>query len=223
MYDYYLELAVRKSFTLIVRPDFKIIVKVPIGSKTSEIETFLIRKWSWLEKRLEEYKKYRKTHNEKMYVSGESYNYLGRQYMLQVEKSANESVKLERGKINIFTTKDVRNKDYNKQLLQAWYDRRRNIVFKKQYIQALKKFDYEKIPQLRVRIMSRRWGSYTQDNKVSLNPRLIEAPLEAIYYVAIHELCHIDNKKHDAVFYGELAKRVPNWRVIKENLEVYYG
>jgi predicted metal-dependent hydrolase len=71
--------------------------------------------------------------------------------------------------------------------------------------------------------MARRWGSYTQDNKVSLNPRLIEAPTEAIYYVCVHELCHVTNKKHDQSFYAELNKRMPNWRDIKEKLEIRYG
>lgn len=222
-YNYYLEFAVRKGFTLIVKPDLKIIVKAPIGSSLGEIEAFLIRKWSWLEKKLDEYKKYRKSHREKSYISGESYNYLGRQYMLQVEKSNHDVVKLERGKIYIYTIKDVRNGDHNKDLLLNWYEKRRSIVFKRQYILAYKKFNYEKMPQLRIRIMSRRWGSYTQDNKVSLNPRLIEAPSEAIFYVATHELCHVNNKRHDEPFYKELKKRVPNWRGVKENLEIYYG
>lgn len=222
-YNYFLEFAVRKSFTLIVKPDLKIIVKAPVGSNLNEIEAFLIRKWSWLEKKLGEYKKYRKSHHEKSYISGESYNYLGRQYMLQVEESEHDAVKLERGKISIYTTKDVRNGNHNKELLMDWYEKRRNVVFKKQYILAYKKFNYDKIPQLRIRIMSRRWGSYTNDNKVSLNPRLIEAPSEAIFYVATHELCHVKYKKHDTDFYKELEKHIPNWRAIKDHLEIYYG
>ena len=222
-YNYFLELTARKSFTLIVTPELKIIVKAPTGSSLNEIDAFLARKWSWLEKRLEEYRKYRKTYHERMYVSGESYHYLGRQYMLQVQKSANDTVKLERGRINIYTTENVRNSDYNKKLLLEWYEKRRSVVFKKQYFLAYKKFNYEKMPQLRIRIMSRRWGSYTQDNKISLNPRLIEAPAEAIYYVATHELCHVIHKRHDSGFYNELERHLPNWRMIKNHLEIYYG
>ena len=71
--------------------------------------------------------------------------------------------------------------------------------------------------------MAKRWGSYTDDNKVSLNPKLIQAPREAIFYVCVHELCHVVNKKHDDAFYREVEKRMPNWREVKERLEVRFG
>ena len=71
--------------------------------------------------------------------------------------------------------------------------------------------------------MARRWGSYTSDGKVLLNPRLIEAPREAIYYVCVHELCHRISRKHDTRFYLELEKRMPEWRRIKESLEINFG
>ena len=71
--------------------------------------------------------------------------------------------------------------------------------------------------------MTKRWGSYTADDKVSLNPKLIQAPREAIFYVSVHELCHKISRKHDQVFYSALDKRLPNWRQIKESLEIRHG
>ncbi len=125
--------------------------------------------------------------------------------------------------MKIYTTKGLRDTAHNKKLLDEWFAYRRSVVFKQEYLRALRLFNYEKMPQLGERMMVRRWGSYTTDGKVLLNSRLIEASREAIYYVCIHELCHKISRKHDAVFYAELYKRLPDWQRIKDALEVRFG
>ena len=83
-YDYFVEFLERKSLTLIVRPDLRIIVRAPKEVTLAEIEKFLAKKWSWMEKQLAEFRKYKKpVELERRYVSGESYFYLGRQYLLR--------------------------------------------------------------------------------------------------------------------------------------------
>jgi len=222
-YDYFIEFCSRKSISLVVQPDLRIIIRAPFESKLTDIEKFLVQKWSWLEKQLAEFRKYYKKRYDRQYIAGEAYQYLGRQYILEVEKSIKDKVKLERDAIKIYTTHLTRDSEWNKNLLEEWYDGRRNAIFKSQYIAALKKFGYDTFPQLRIRAMSRRWGSYTSDGKIILNPRLIEASSEAIYYVCIHELCHVISQKHDELFYKNLAARMPNWKVTKEQLEIYHG
>lgn len=222
-YEYFIEFSERRSLTLVVRPDLRIIARVPLDATLDEIEGFLTRKWRWLEKQLHELRKYRKSDSESLYVSGRSLYYLGRQYMLEIVPSRVDTVKLERGKLRVHTTKSLRNSDHNKKLVDIWYAEKRNGVFKREYLRAFKLFDYEKMPQLGERTMVRRWGSYTSDGKVLLNPRLIEAPREAIYYICVHELCHKISRKHDEKFYKELDRRIPNWRRTKESLEVRHG
>lgn len=222
-YEYFIELGERKSYTLVLCPDLRIIARVPLGATFGEIEKFLARKWLWLEKQLRELRKYRKPSSEELYVSGKSLYYLGRQYMIEVILGQADTVKLERGKLRVYTTKTLRNSDHNKKLVNNWYATRRNGVFKREYIKAFQLFNYEKIPQLGERTMARRWGSYTSDGRVLLNPRLIEASREAIHYVCVHELCHKISRKHDEKFYNELDRRLPHWRRIKESLEVRHG
>jgi predicted metal-dependent hydrolase len=222
-YEYFVEFNERKTFTLVVRPDLRIITRAPLGATIEEIEAFLRRKWKWLEKQLRELRKYKKPSGEGLYVSGKSMFYLGRQYVLEVVADSNDIVKLERGKLRVYTTKNLRNSDHNKKLIDAWYAEKRGPVFKQQYLKAYKLFNYDTVPRLGERSMARRWGSYTSDGKVLLNPRLIEAPREAIYYVCVHELCHKVSGKHDEIFYRELSKRLPGWRMIKESLEIRFG
>lgn len=222
-YEYLTEFALRKTLALEVLPDLRIIVKAPLDTSRNEIEEFLKRKWRWLEKQLRELRKLVKPNGVKQYVSGESFYYLGRQYMLLIEAAGDDHVKLSRGKLCVYTSKGLRNSDHNQKLLEAWYAKRRELIFKQEFSQALTRFNFTPTPLLGERIMARRWGSYTADGKVLLNPRLIEAPREAILYVCVHELCHKISQKHDELFYRELSNRVPHWRRIKESLEIRHG
>ena len=51
-YDYTLLKQERKTLSLTVDPSMRIIVKAPVGVDKARIETFLKKKWMWLEKQL---------------------------------------------------------------------------------------------------------------------------------------------------------------------------
>ena len=71
--------------------------------------------------------------------------------------------------------------------------------------------------------MKTRWGSYQKNGVINLNPKLLQAPRSAIHYVITHELCHIEHKNHDANFYSLLESRIPDWKKIKDELELKFG
>lgn len=224
-YDYYLLFEDRKSFSLIIYPNQKIVLKAPERSSKHEIDLFLTRKWVWLDKNLKEFEKYKKSDYTRKYLSGESFYYLGRQYILSVDKNTIDSVKVVGNRVVIYTTKSIENSLNNYQILNRWLDNRRNSIYKQQLIKVWKCFDYDKIPQIKVREMNKRWGSCSRDGKIiTLNSKLIEAPTEAIRYVCTHELSHIKYRNHDSNFYRLMESHLPtNWRSIKSDLEVRFG
>jgi len=219
-YEYFLIKQPRKTVSLTVKPDFRIILKCPLGYKEEKIQKFLKNKWCWLERQIKHFKKYQKYTSVKEYVSGESFLYLGRQYKLIIKKDKEDMVAFTHGRILLSTTKNVTNKKHNKKVLQSWYSDRMEKIFREEYIKVLKFFDYDFEPQLITREMNKRWGSFLSNKKIILNPKLIQASKECIDYVITHELCHIRHKKHDARFYKALKSRIPNWEKIKEKLEL---
>ncbi|NOZ12302.1 MAG: M48 family metallopeptidase, partial [Acidobacteria bacterium] len=48
----------------------------------------------------------------------------------------------------------------------------------------------------------------------------IRAPRECIEYVIIHELCHVQYHSHNAEFYKLLEQHLPDWKRLKNKLEL---
>ena len=221
-YEYFLIRQSRKTVSLTVQPSFRIILKCPIDYKDEKIQKFMKNKWSWLEKQIKYFKKFQNKHFVKEYISGESFLYLGRQYKLLVKKAKEDKVSLKHGKLLLFTSKSVANKKQNKIILQNWYAERMEKVFSGEYKKVLKNFDYNFEPKLATREMKKRWGSFLNQKKIILNPRLIQASKECIDYVITHELCHMKYKNHDEKFYRALKSKISNWEDVKEKLELRF-
>ncbi len=217
-YEYYLVFEDRKTISLRVKPNLKIILKCPNNYSDDKIEKFLIKKWNWLEKQLKDLRRFNKAKKEKEYVSGESFLYLGRQYKLVVEKSENNEVFFKSGVITLKSSDFNKNKD----ILNKWYEERAKEVFKERYNKMLKKFNYDFIPELSLRKMEKRWGSFLSKKKVLLNPKLIKAHKDCIDYVIIHELCHMRHQNHSPAFYKFLESKIYNWKKIQEKLEIRF-
>lgn len=78
------------------------------------------------------------------------------------------------------------------------------------------------MPKIQIRRMNKRWGSYTSNNKIFLNPLLIYTSKKCIDYVITYELCHVKYRKHNKNFYKLLNNKYPNWEKMKEKLELRF-
>lgn len=210
----------RKTLSVTVYPDMKIVLKSPEEASQERIEQFLRRKWMWLEKQLRFFKKYKRKIYEREYITGESFLYLGKLYTLQVKKGSTDEVVYYKGKLFVYTTEKVTNSEHTKLILRRWYRRRAQAILNQRYSEVFKKFDYDSIPELRILKMPKRWGSFISKKAITLNPELIKAPIECIDYVIIHELCHMKYKDHSKNYFDYLEKMCPNWKELKEKLEL---
>ncbi len=219
-YKYELIRENRKTLSLTVMPDMSLIVKCPLKADAERIEIFLKKKWFWLEKQLNFFRKFQKRVYKKEYVSGESFLYLGRQYQLIVKRAKEDRVSLQNGKLVFSTTESVSDGTHSRIYINAWYNRRSREIFKERYEEVFDKFDYDYRPRLEIKKMQKRWGSYTRGRSIILNPLLVHASKDCIDYVITHELCHIKHKNHDKNFYKLLNSKYPKWEKIKDKLEL---
>jgi hypothetical protein len=74
-------------------------------------------------------------------------------------------------------------------------------------------------PQMQLRRMPKRWGSWTRRGVIYLNPELVKAPGSCIDYVVTHELCHLVHGHHGPAFFALLSRAMPDWEQRKLRLE----
>ena len=209
----------RKTLGIKVYPDTSVKVFAPIDTDLPIIEQHLKAKRKWIEKQQRSFRSYLPATPARQYIGGESFLYLGKQYMLKIEPSTAEEVKLYQGRLVVKTLNPEAT--HIKKLLQQWYIARATILFNKLFEEQFylfKRFGLEK-PILQIKKMEKRWGSCTPQQKIILNPELIKAPIVCINYVILHELCHLVHHNHSKAFYRLLENFMPDWQKYKQLLE----
>ena len=209
----------RKTLGIKVFPDLSVKVTAPLGSKMSDIEEKLKLKSKWILKQQDQFETYRPGITERKYLNGETHLYLGRQYLLQVEKAESPSVKLYRGKMFVYT-KDT-GAIVVERIINDWYRHKATQISDKTLTDQINLFDQYNItkPEIEIKWMAKRWGSCTRNGKITLNTELVKAPKACIEYEMVHELCHLVIRNHTKDFYDLQAKIFPDWQKWKEKLE----
>ena len=74
-----------------------------------------------------------------------------------------------------------------------------------------------------MRQMKTQWAnckvSDTRIQTLTFSYNLAFAPIEAIEYVVVHELCHFIHPNHSGAFYAEVEKVLPDWKQRRELLK----
>ena len=140
----------RKSLAVEVYPNFTVLVKSPEQAKDFEIKDFIKRKTTWIEKQLNYFKQFNMP-EDKVYESGSSALYLGRQYQVIIEKSPLLNIiKFLNNKIYILTPSPQKLDEIN-HALQNWFIRRGETIFNERLNFCMKAFPDLKMPKLKIR------------------------------------------------------------------------
>lgn len=207
----------RKSLSIRVFPDGRVVVKAPTQATGAEIDAFTERKRLWIKKQLLYFTQFHDCERRDI-VSGCSILYLGRQYQLIIKKNIQKRIVIEKNKIVLYTPLPNNRADIHDYLIQ-WQQQRAVAVFSERLKSVVKLFVDMPLPKLKVRKLAKRWGSYLKSNTIVLNPQLIQASKAAIDVVITHELCHRCYKDHSKAFFDLLSSKIPDWKQIEEKME----
>ncbi len=215
--DFLVEYSARKTLGITVTPDLDVLVKAPIDSSLEKIKEKILKKAAWIIKQQSFFLSFQPKTPARRYIGGETHLYLGRQYLLKIESSKKDSVKLKGKFIEVHTS----DKSKVKSLVKEWYLLHAKSKFKEIAQPLIDKFKKHKVEpdSIVFREMPTRWGSCTPKGKIILNPELIKAPKGCIEYVIIHELCHLIHHDHTQKFIDLQTKEMPDWEKWKSKLE----
>ncbi|MFW5704520.1 MAG: M48 family metallopeptidase [Nanoarchaeota archaeon] len=143
----------------------------------------------------------------KFKFAGEDYNF---------EFTKNRGVKLKENTfyVNYHTKSDLLEKYVPKLLCQKYGPRIKN------FIQAINYQTYNfDIGDIVLKLVGSKWGHCTPHNDIMINLKLLNADLDILQYVVIHELAHIRHKNHSPNFWKEVEKFCPNYKLVRKKLK----
>lgn len=200
-------------------------LRVPHGMDKAAIETILYKKAPWIIKKKYELEEIILPANQKEFVSGEKFPYLGRQYRLKVfkkEQLLNPKLNFNQGRFIAEIPHDMTEEEKAnelKPLFKDWYitrgykkvEDRLSLYGPKMDIQPAKVvFKEQKM----------RWGSCTPDGNIYLNWLIMMAPMPVVDYVLVHELAHLKYMDHSTDYWCFVKSILPDYEQRKEWLRI---
>ena len=211
----------RRSMSIEVYPDSRVVVRVPARCAGHVVESWVRSRAKWIEQKLERFRRRGPAAPPQRYVNGEAHRYLGASYPLRLIYGEPRSVRLAEGEI-VVSLRNGPDPAAVHSLLRAWYFERAAELFPAILRERHTAFFDRRghpLPALAVKAMRRRWGSMSPRGRMCLNVDLIRTPRRCIELVVVHELCHLEQKYHDAPFYRLLAEAMPDWKEWKAVLQ----
>lgn len=148
-------------------------------------------------------------HIEKQKLLDESFYYLGKKYTVIYQDDIRDV---------IFEDEFIWAKD--EKMLTKFLNNKCKEVFSQRINTIKTSFNYLPPFKLKIQNMKTRWGVCNRSNNtVTLNSQLLKKDLTLLDYVIIHEFCHFKHPNHSALFWQEVAKYYPNYKLARKKLK----
>lgn len=208
----------RRSISIVISADGEVSVRAPYSTSDSEIAKFYKSKQDWILRNIRRIKKrssqreiYKTKH---CFAVGDSFLYLGKQYPLIINPQLERQFRFSEG--FHFAKAD---KPFIKKKILSWYKKQASDIFN---VRVLVWEQSIGVNHQKIRISSAktRWGSCSSTGTISLNWKLIMAPLEIIDYVIVHELVHIIHPNHSHAFWDTVGRFCPEYKAKRKWLKI---
>jgi predicted metal-dependent hydrolase len=196
----------------------KVVVSVPSRLSDSKVDALIASRSEWIEKKIsDQFSKLPRAATE--FISGQGLMYLGRNYRLKVYRSGVGTTGLRNGRIEVWVPdKTISSQDTIKGVIEIWYKTRAAEKFKER-VRHYEKVVGSHATSIAVKDMRTKWGTCTALGRVTLNWRLIFAPIRIIDYVIVHELCHLLYHDHSRKFWSAVMRVIPDYESRKHWLK----
>ncbi len=210
MEDYELIRSRRRTLSLEINSNAKLVVRAPLLLSTRKIEQFIAQKRIWILKNKQKIAYRQQEVQPKQFVNGEEFWYLGKKYPLYVSNNSEFPLILDECFV-LSQNSFIQAKD----IFHKWY----NVHAKHEILGRVKTwalFSGLKYNQIKISSATKRWGSCSYNNNLNFSWRLVMAPVQVIDYVAVHELAHTVEKNHSSRFWNKVEEIMPEYQIYRK-------
>lgn len=192
-----------------------LVVSVPWRTSDRYINRFLEESAQWILRKLDAWEKHKPA--ERLWHSGETLDYLGRQLQLQLMAAPYTLVTLQDANVLEVALADPTHTEAVRSSVVKWYRRHAQAHFRDRVAHYSAKLAVEP-PRVFLSSARTRWGSCNAKREVRLNWRLMQAAAPVIDYVIAHELAHLKELNHSVRFWRVVERLCPEFRQPKAEL-----
>lgn len=213
----------RRKNSYIQIKDGEVIVKVPKSSTQEYIDTLLIEKLNWIQRKLNQSKN---SEHKLKYENGTDIFVLGKKLILLI--SFSDKIKRTRlentGKeLIIYFPNDAKSlpKDELKLKTKKIIDNYYKSIAKEEVASAMEDLKQRTglFPlEWNIKNLKATWGICSSKKKISINQNLMAYSRHSIEYVCLHELCHLKYMNHSKEFWNLVEYYMPDYKKAKKEL-----
>ena len=206
----------KKTISIVVKNQIvKVLVPNYIGDL--EIEKLIESKISWIQKKLS-LERNSKILNNKNYINGEVFKYLGRDYYLIIKPGNSLNIDIVGNKL-VVNTINYNNPQKIKEEIKLWYinEAEKKIKVIHRYYESLMKLSANK---LIFGEYKSKWGSCNSKKVISYDWRIIMSPITVINYLVVHEISHIVHPNHSKAFWSYVSNYIEDHKDKKKWLRL---
>ncbi len=194
----------RRTLAISVDECGQLIVRAPMRLSMAHIQRFITEKSAWIAERKKRAAEAAAKNPPHLYADGEPFVLLGQSYPMR--RTETRRVVLRGGVLELPIAADA---ERAATLITGWYKAQAREYFSRELSRCAALMGLG-LPKLRLSSAKTRWGSCSGTG-INLSWRLIMAPPEIIEYVVIHELAHMRYADHQAHFWAEVARYLPDY------------
>ena len=199
-------------------PNGRVRIAVPLYTTDEKIKLVIISKYKWIKKQREKFLN-QKRETPREYITGESHYFMGQRYILDVVtgpyRGSMEITGKKRMAMYIGPDAGIEHKSM---VMEKFYRAGLAEELDKDMAKWEERLNVH-ANEIRIRKMKTKWGSAnTKDRRIWINLELAKKSPNSIEYVAVHELIHLIERKHNNKFKSIMDSALPNWMLLRDEL-----
>lgn len=204
--SYTLIRAKRRTLSLSVSSDAKLVVRAPMRAPVQLIEKFIYEKREWIAK-IQAKVSARPQAKKKEFIPGEQFLYLGKMYPLTLSATTKKALVFNTNSFVLQESKQPK----ALQMFTTFYKEEARIYLEKRTTELAEKYGFT-FNSIKISSALKRWGSCSAKGNLNFTWRLILAPESIVDYVICHELAHLKHHNHSQRFWNEVSSMYPRWK-----------
>jgi len=212
---------IKNMFLYVKAPDGDVIVSVPFGATTTDINKFVVPRIDWIRRNRLKFTN-RDIPKEKTYDEGESIFVGGEKLTIKTEYAASQYARRD-GDTLVLGLRNGHNPERRERVVREFMreDLTRRI---EKFLPEWEERTGLKADSWQIKDMETRWGTCnTETKKLWFNLKLAYMPDEFLEYVILHEVAHLKITGHGPSFSAFLDRYMIDWRDIKKTLNARYA